>query len=245
MNEECIHGFERGFCAACYPPEPADVAEPAKKPRVVRSKPMSLREPAQSTQGSRSAGGSNMVGARPVDLDTRRIYRAVHIDEFSAIVTEGRIGDAHDDGAAAPIAFVLVPEASIGADVFAGERSATEFVVLVSTLRAALATAEEAHGPIELVEASPSQAIAAEATTGADLVRMLRPLDHEDAAERLAAAALTIPGPFPFERVALIGVPNDKVRLRVRELLSGRPGAPRVAVYPPWFQPTGELSTIG
>ena len=42
----------------------------------------------------------------------------------------------------------------------------------------------------------------------------------------------------PFSAVAVIGVPNDRVRQSVKAVLKDHGGhAPRVAVFPPWFVP--------
>jgi hypothetical protein len=54
----------------------------------------------------------------------------------------------------------------------------------------------------------------------------------------LEAAEALSPVPVPLSSVALIGVANEPVRDRVREMLRGASATPRVAVYPPWFQPT-------
>ena len=43
---------------------------------------------------------------------------------------------------------------------------------------------------------------------------------------------------LPLERVLLIAVGNDRVRDRVRAALDAVGLRTRVAVYPPWFQPT-------
>lgn len=58
---------------------------------------------------------------------------------------------------------------------------------------------------------------------------------HDDEESRRRAEALA-PGSLPFGSVQLIGVANDRVRERVRELIGGTGSAPKVVVYPPWFQ---------
>jgi hypothetical protein len=48
-----------------------------------------------------------------------------------------------------------------------------------------------------------------------------------------------VPRAVSLESVMLIGVPHDKMRDRVKQLLVEAGGAaPRVAVYPPWFRPS-------
>ena len=44
--------------------------------------------------------------------------------------------------------------------------------------------------------------------------------------------------PVPLTAISLIGVPNDRARDTVRGLLKSSQFGPKVAVYPPWFQPT-------
>jgi hypothetical protein len=41
-----------------------------------------------------------------------------------------------------------------------------------------------------------------------------------------------------FESIQLIGVANDPMRDRVRELVAIADAATKVSVYPPWFQPS-------
>ena len=51
--------------------------------------------------------------------------------------------------------------------------------------------------------------------------------------ESLDVAEVLAPGTVLYEAIQLIGVANDRVRDRVRELSTG---GTKVAVYPPWFQ---------
>ena len=53
---------------------------------------------------------------------------------------------------------------------------------------------------------------------------------------KFAAEALAH-GSFPIDAVQLIGVANDRVRDTVKDLLADSGFTPKVAVYPPWFQP--------
>ncbi|MEO5919942.1 MAG: DarT ssDNA thymidine ADP-ribosyltransferase family protein [Pseudolysinimonas sp.] len=69
---------------------------------------------------------------------------------------------------------------------------------------------------------------------GAPLIRRLRSEDPEFFEPEILA-----PVSVPFEAITLIGVPNDRVRDRVKRLLTDAGGhAPKVSVFPPWFQPT-------
>jgi hypothetical protein len=69
---------------------------------------------------------------------------------------------------------------------------------------------------------------------GAPLIRRLRSEDPEFFEPEILA-----PVSVPFEAITLIGVPNDRVRDRVKRLLADSGGhAPKVSVFPPWFQPS-------
>jgi hypothetical protein len=55
-------------------------------------------------------------------------------------------------------------------------------------------------------------------------------------------AELLVPGPVELSDIAIITVANERVRDQVRELFAaGDLRAPRIAVYPPAFQPVDEL----
>ena len=57
----------------------------------------------------------------------------------------------------------------------------------------------------------------------------------------LRSAEFLVREHLPLERVLLIAVGNDRVRDRVRAALDAVGLRTRVAVYPPWFQPTADL----
>lgn len=72
------------------------------------------------------------------------------------------------------------------------------------------------------------------AESSVDVSRMLvRVRADEDALPR---AEVLVHGSVPFDAVSIIGVANDRVRERVREILSDAGVSTKVAVYPPWFQ---------
>ena len=139
-----------------------------------------------------------------------------------------------------------------------------DFVILVSTVRKALdaqaAAAESAaaESAAESAEsADESAAVAASAgvvaadgdaagvltrfgTTRADAEGVLRKLRADPESPAILEAELLIEETFPFELVTLIGVANDKVRDLVKPILAASSHRPKVAVYPPWFQPAEE-----
>lgn len=107
--------------------------------------------------------------------------------------------------------------------------SPAEFVVLVAPLPALGSGTALADGDA----AAPRTRFAHAAEDG---LRMLRRL-HGEGGALLEAEALA-PEPVPVTSLALIGVANDPIRDRVRDLLRSGGLDVKVAVYPPWFQPT-------
>ena len=112
-----------------------------------------------------------------------------------------------------------------------------EFVILVTSAGAVGPDVIFANGDA----AAPATRFAA-GDDGTALLRATFALDPE-----LLDAELLAPSPVPFSAVTLIGVANEPVRDQVRQLLAdagvghdsaGRSSgaAPKVAVYPPWFQ---------
>lgn len=245
MTPECIHGLELARCDICSPRTlpPARVA-PRRAPPGRRAAPIDTTKPVTVDHGARrifhlthhrnlpgilEAGRvlSDAAGAAPVvDIstpDNRELRR-----ELSA-------GPAPVAGF---VPFYLAPDAIQWETMRRGQRDhrladsvrttpASEFVMLVSTLRAGGADALIADGDAaDVATRFSSQAEAAG--------RMPRRFyDEEDA---LRSAEFLVPHEFPFTAVTLIGVANDKVRSEVRALLAEHGFAQKVSVYPPWFQ---------
>lgn len=69
--------------------------------------------------------------------------------------------------------------------------------------------------------------------------RMLRKLRADQASGSILEAEFLVREAFPFELITLIGVAHDRVRDSVRVILKSSAHHPKVAVYPPWFQPGG------
>jgi ssDNA thymidine ADP-ribosyltransferase, DarT len=106
---------------------------------------------------------------------------------------------------------------------------AADFVVLVSTVRAAGDGAVLADGDA----ADPATRFSLIAESAGRMPRRL--YDEEDA---MREAEFLVPREFPVSAVTLVGVANDKVRGQVRELLTSHGFSQKVSVYPPWFQPS-------
>ncbi len=102
-----------------------------------------------------------------------------------------------------------------------------EFVILVTSAGAVGADILFANGDA----AAPATRFAA-GDAGTALLRSTYALDPELLDAEVLAAA-----PVPFSSITLVGVANEPVRDQVRQLLADVGGAaPKVAVYPPWFQ---------
>ena len=52
----------------------------------------------------------------------------------------------------------------------------------------------------------------------------------------MVAAEVLARTSVPLNAITLVGVANDPVRQRVRDTLATTSYAPKVSVYPPWFQ---------
>lgn len=141
---------------------------------------------------------------------------------------------------AAHVPFFLVPnaflwermrdsEADLRLSDAAGATPASDFVMLVSTVRAAGDLAVVADGDA----ADPSTRFSSLAESDGRMPRRLHDEEHA-----VFDAEFLVPGEFPFAAITLVGVANDKVRSEVRSLLAEHGFSQKVSVYPPWFQPS-------
>jgi hypothetical protein len=264
LSDECIHGFEDGLCAICFPKPAPEV--PAK-PAAVR------RAPASRTSGratpSRTAGASR---GKPIQVGTQRLYHVTHIKNLPAILSDGALladagaQSAHPsvdvssaagretrrsvDVAGRPVAgfvpFFLSPHARVWDSLRsrepdprlagdAGHYAPAEFVILVTGAAAALATGESAVADRDA--ALPLTRFG----TGRDgSERMLHSLLADAEGEALLDAEFLVADAFPISSVALIGVSDEKVRDVVKRHLAEAGTNTKVAVYPPWFRKADE-----
>lgn len=234
---ECIHGLEIPLCDICYPKAPTE------KPRTQRVSVARVPRAAAVRTSKKS-----------IDVSGQRVMHVTHIRNLEAILDRGAIessavpvvdlsteltrelrGTAQlPDGSAVSghVAFYLSPSAEVWDDLRRGAQdetrwssaaratAAADLVALVSTIGAlgenVVVTDDDAAGSLTRFGSG-------------DQVRwMLERLHDTDAADR---AEVLADSSVPFRAVQLIGVANDRVRDRVRELT-----ATKVAVYPPWFQ---------
>lgn len=237
---ECIHGLEIPLCDACYPKAPREV------PVVARA--------ARSTTPRATRGSVVNSSRKSIDPARQRVYHVTHIGNLEAILDAGELNaqspplvdlstaltrELRATAEVTPgrsvsdyVSFYLAPAATVWDDLRRGAddqtrwsdaaRSAAfaDFVVLVTTV--------SALGPDAVVTDGDAAGSLTRFSTGDEITRALTKL-HDS--ETLDAAEVLAHGSVPFESIQLVGVANDRVRDRVRELT-----AAKVAVYPPWFQ---------
>ncbi len=261
---ECIHGLEAGLCDQCFPKAlPVQEVVTAAGQRNARAKAAVKRRAASAASktvesvgdqriyhlthlrnladilaaGSLVADGSPVRPARPaVDIsssETRESRRATTVAGLgSAMVAEF-------------VPFFLVPNATIWEDMRASSPdprlsanargvTASDFVLLVSTVKHASEHSED--GAIVVTDGDAAHVLTRFAASTESSERMLRRLRSGDSTETIAEAELLVKDSFAFALVTLVGVGNDRARDEVRAILKSTHYAPKVAVYPPWFQ---------
>jgi hypothetical protein len=245
MADECIHGFEAGFCDVCFP---APVPEQIKPVRA----PAGTRKPA-----ARVAGAPHVA---PFSLATQRFFHVTHLRNLEAIMHTGEI--RADATPVVDVSSAVTRELRAGADLADGTTVAEHVAFYASPIAARWAELRDGavgpHWSDEARDAKPSDfvllavpatllavdMVAADADAAAPATRFA--LGQTDATQLLRhvrvddpdflATEVLIPHAVPFDSVALIGVANDRIRDQVRAMISDAGGyAPKVAVYPPWF----------
>ena len=258
LTVECIHGLAAGLCDQCFPKPTTDkqAGAPAStvRPRVIRklatqrrTAPMTADKPAVVDAGAKRIFHVTHVRNLSSIVSSGRLFAdaagaAPIVDISSPENREQR--RATDVGAGGTVAnyvpFFLAPNAYVWDELRAQAADdrlspdvrrtpASDFVVLVSTVRAAGQKAviadRDAADPL-----TRFTALAGLAELGERLPRRLGDENAELAAEFLVRDS------FPFDQVTLISVANDKARGEVRAILQSSAFSPKIAVYPPWFQ---------
>ncbi len=249
---ECIHGFEEGLCDICFPRQQA---EPVKRAAVATAR--------RSGIGTTMRVPAARTTSRPTMLlNTQRVYHVTHLTNLEAIVIDEAIrsdaAPAVDVSSATTrelratvelaaggfvgdrVPFQLSPHATRWNELRNGaagahwsdaarETSPLDYVILVTSAGQVGPDIVFANGDA----AAPDTRFAI-GDAGTALLRTTFSLDPE-----LLDAELLAAGPVPFSSITLVGVPNEPVRDQVKQLLADVGGAaPKVAVYPPWFQPS-------
>lgn len=238
---ECIHGLEVPLCDSCYPKKSAEVETVTRR----------SAHPRTAGSGARSAPNSSASAVRMASfrLGDQRLYHAVRLADLAAIIETGaviapgtwipepdvdparRASSVVDASRSVSdfVAFALTPEsrswrrmrdAGATRDDDVAAASVADFVVLVTSFSAL----GDVAGEIVVADDDAGAPTTRFTTDAEQVIRRLRGIDELDRAEAL------VPGLVPLEAIQLIGVANDPVRDRVRELTGIR-----VAVYPPWF----------
>lgn len=268
MTDECIHGFPTELCDICAPRQRDVPEVPkAPAPRRTRVS-TSLRStpggsPARAKATALRVAQPELPATRV--FGTLRAHHVTHIDNFDAIVADQAIAAADQitpsydisapelrarrAAATAPdgspvsnhVPFSLSPDGARWDEVRRGAEDTTRWSD----------AARQARGIDYVVLVVPTAAFGASvilADTDADDDDVRFAVGPEAAANLLRRTDMTDPemhglellaGPsVPFSSVAVIGVPNDRTRHAVKDILSEHGGhAPRVAVFPPWFVP--------
>lgn len=251
--DECIHGFEPGMCASCFPPPEPATPLPAKRRTTLKS--TQLRTPTADKQGR--------VAAVKAPNLPQRVFHVTHVDNLPAILEAGELRPSTqvdpEVKLASPItdelrqtalavdevpvadcvAFSLSPQATWWLEVQQGaagptwsedarRAKVTDFVVFGVPV-------EEVSASLIVTDGDAAAMVTRIGNTEESRQRMLARA-AADASVMQAAEAL-VPGPVPLSSVAMVAVANDKRRDQLKKLLAAQGLSAKVVVYPPWFVP--------
>lgn len=112
MVDECIHGFDNGACATCFPPK-----LPESKPAAARttrapgsSTPRSASRPVQRTRAGASASRSSLHTPQ-IDVRGVRMYHVTHVDNLARILGSDAVLPDQGEPAAEPATDLSASEA--------------------------------------------------------------------------------------------------------------------------------------
>jgi hypothetical protein len=248
------------------PPETPD-APRVRAPRAAPRAPGAARTAATKTPAHRVTQPRRPAAeALPdVDLASMRVHHFTHVSNLAGILADGFLRAAavpevdvssselraHQAATIVPeglpvaehVPFTLSPDARSWNEVRAGAegpawsdaaRSArvNDFVLLVLPVSALgdefVVTDGDATAPLTRFGVGFG--------AGGALVRRAAFSDPD-----LLNVEILVPGSVDLSAVTLIGVPNDRMRDRVKTLVKNAGGAaPRVSIYPPWFRPVAD-----
>ncbi|MER3389255.1 MAG: DarT ssDNA thymidine ADP-ribosyltransferase family protein [Microcella sp.] len=253
MSEECVHGFEPGMCATCYPPP--EPQQPAPARRSPRTAARSLRSPAPGATGKAAE-------VRPPNLP-HRMFHVTHVSNLPAILDAGELRPSSTAAPALKLASAITDELRSTAPVD-DERTVADCVPFslsplatwwgeVQDGAAGPTWSEEARAASTVdfvvlgvdVGAVEDDLVVSDGDAAAVVTSLARTLEDRRRMLARAAADATVlqavealvPGTVPLEKVALVAVANEPRRDEVRALLRSAGVTIKVAVYPPWFVP--------
>ncbi|WP_144760619.1 DarT ssDNA thymidine ADP-ribosyltransferase family protein [Curtobacterium sp. 9128] len=268
MTDECIHGFPTELCDICAPRqrEVPDVPK-VPAPRRTRVSTSLRSTPGGSPARAKATALRTVEPEMPAPrrFGTLRAHHVTHIDNFDGIVADGAILASDAVTPSYDISAPTTRQARAAATAPDGSSVAGHVPFSLSpdsarwdeVRRGALDTerwsdaARQARATDYVVLVIPTAAFGASvilADKDADAEDVRFAVGPEAAANLLRRTDLTDPemhglevlaGPsVPFSSVAVIGVPNDRARHAVKDILAEHGGhVPRVAVFPPWFVP--------
>lgn len=118
MADECIHGFDDGLCAICFPPKLPEPLPTSAQTAPVRGSTRSSARTATAAgrtataeaaaRGtSRAAQTTRSLSAPPVDAGKVRIYHVTHLDNLARILGAGAL--VPDAAGAEPVVDLAAP----------------------------------------------------------------------------------------------------------------------------------------
>jgi hypothetical protein len=260
VTDECIHGFPIELCDICSPRQ-RDPEDIIKTPTPRRSRVTTSLRSTPSTPGGKVP---EQVLPATRDFGALRAHHVTHIDNLAAIVAEGAVlasdqatpvvdvssaatreargAATAPDGSsvAGHVPFTLSPDARRWDELRSGAEEArwsdaarrtraTEFVVLV--------VPQPAFGASVILADTDADDPDVRFAVGPDAATNL--LRRTDITDPSMHGVELLAGPrVPLSSVALVGVPNDRVRQQVKAVFAEQGGpAPRGAGVPPGVGP--------
>ncbi|WP_350347336.1 DarT ssDNA thymidine ADP-ribosyltransferase family protein [Agromyces sp. G08B096] len=112
---ECIHGFDDGLCAICFPPKaPEPDPQPVVAARTRAARPAgesAARTAARATRTPAPSKGGRPLTEPPVDAAAMRVYHLTHLDNLARILGSGALLADAGSVPAAPVVDVAAPAA--------------------------------------------------------------------------------------------------------------------------------------
>lgn len=104
VSDECIHGFEPGLCASCYP-KPAPEVPVAIARTTTRTRAAAAQKTVAARTRSAAAGA-----ARLDDVSDQRLYHLTHIRNLPAILESGTVfADQNAEWRGRPVVDIATP----------------------------------------------------------------------------------------------------------------------------------------